>query len=225
MKNIFEIILSYYLKRYNLIKILYRFVMKTLNISKTDINSFWAFTSETFVLKNIFLKAPGTWVNKDIWFNLICYQISIKKYNKHMQLISEIFFAHYNFSKGDGNWTTKIHSSDRYCSRKGFRTFPELNITASPVGSINATYIVRNDVDEAEYPGESIIEDRSFDITGRYYRPPNVPMDDSLSDRKLDDVIPHDVPVTYQIVEGGSKRGGKKLISSDGYTYTLRASI
>lgn len=103
MKKMFENILLYYLKRNNLIKIMYRYEMKKLNIPKTDIKFEMYFLFGNSHPKPlywiiIFLKVSGAWVNKNIWFDFIFYQIFIKNYNKHMQLISESLFAHYNFS-------------------------------------------------------------------------------------------------------------------------------
>ncbi|KAH3832766.1 hypothetical protein DPMN_106061 [Dreissena polymorpha] len=66
------------------------------------------------------------------------------------------------------------------------------------------------------------VEDRSFNITSRNIEAPIVPLDRSILERPLDDVIPEDRPVTYEVISGGSKRGGNKLISSDGYTYAAR---
>ncbi|KAH3703514.1 hypothetical protein DPMN_078552 [Dreissena polymorpha] len=65
-------------------------------------------------------------------------------------------------------------------------------------------------------------EDRSFNITGQNIEAPIVPLDRSILEWPLDDVIPEDRPVTYVVISGGSKRGGNKLISSDGY-YILQA--
>ncbi|KAH3814481.1 hypothetical protein DPMN_142982 [Dreissena polymorpha] len=66
------------------------------------------------------------------------------------------------------------------------------------------------------------VEDRTFNVTNREINQPNVPLDVSLRERPLDTVIPEDGPVTYEVVTGGTKRGGKMLISSDGHSYTAK---
>ncbi|KAH3826946.1 hypothetical protein DPMN_128873 [Dreissena polymorpha] len=66
------------------------------------------------------------------------------------------------------------------------------------------------------------IDDRSFDISNRNNERPHVSLDESLPDRPLDGIIPNAVPTTYNVVESGSKRGGRLLVSSDGYTYNAR---
>ena len=64
------------------------------------------------------------------------------------------------------------------------------------------------------------VEDRTFNVTNREINQPNVPIDVSLRERPLDTVITEDGRVTYEVVTGGTKRGGKILISSDGHSYT-----
>ncbi|KAH3830753.1 hypothetical protein DPMN_104005 [Dreissena polymorpha] len=39
---------------------------------------------------------------------------------------------------------------------------------------------------------------------------------------RLDDVIPEERPVIFEVISGGSKQGVNKLISSDGYTFTAK---
>ena len=46
----------------------------------------------------------------------------------------------------------------------------------------------------------------------------------SLADPELDDSLPVDGPVSFHVIANGSKRGGPKLVSSDGYSYTVRVS-
>ncbi|KAH3699222.1 hypothetical protein DPMN_074178 [Dreissena polymorpha] len=46
------------------------------------------------------------------------------------------------------------------------------------------------------------IEDRLFNITGRNIEAPIVPLDQSILERPLDDVIPEDRPVTYEVISG-----------------------
>jgi len=43
-----------------------------------------------------------------------------------------------------------------------------------------------------------------------------------ILDDDLPDVILPDQPVTYTFLEKGSKRGGRLLVSSDGYTYGVK---
>ena len=49
----------------------------------------------------------------------------------------------------------------------------------------------------------------------------------SLDDPELDDYVPDASPVdiTFEKVAGGTKRGGRKLVSSDGYCYTVKVSF
>ncbi|XP_052226200.1 uncharacterized protein LOC127841419 [Dreissena polymorpha] len=68
------------------------------------------------------------------------------------------------------------------------------------------------------------VEDRTFNISNREIEQPNLPLDDSVRERPLDAVIPEDGPITYDVVTGGTKRGGKKLVSSDGHSYTAKRS-
>ncbi|KAH3749988.1 hypothetical protein DPMN_184504 [Dreissena polymorpha] len=63
------------------------------------------------------------------------------------------------------------------------------------------------------------IDDRSFDISNRNIERPHVSLHESLPDRPLDDIIPNAVPTTYEVVESGSKRGGRLLVSN---TYNAR---
>ncbi|KAH3751333.1 hypothetical protein DPMN_185886 [Dreissena polymorpha] len=59
------------------------------------------------------------------------------------------------------------------------------------------------------------VEDRTFNISHREIEQPNMPVDDSVRERPLDAVIPEDGPITYDVVTGGTKRGGKKLASQE----------
>jgi hypothetical protein len=43
-----------------------------------------------------------------------------------------------------------------------------------------------------------------------------------IEDPDPSDSFVADTPVTYEIVEGGTKRGSKKLVSSDGYSYVVK---
>ncbi|XP_053384651.1 uncharacterized protein LOC123549348 [Mercenaria mercenaria] len=102
---------------------------------------------------------------------------------------------------------------------------PVRSRSISPVHELlNATYVIRDSADSSMPEMDlqsSFIEDRSFD-DGRSFSQPAPQLDESLRDRSLDDSIPDDAPVTFNVVEGGTKRGGQKLVSSDGYTYTRR---
>ncbi|XP_052804648.1 uncharacterized protein LOC128234441 [Mya arenaria] len=69
---------------------------------------------------------------------------------------------------------------------------------------------------------DGILEDRTFDILNRSFDRPHHPLDESLPERPLDKKVPTDLPATFEVIEGGSKRGGRKLVSSAGYTYTAR---
>ena len=66
------------------------------------------------------------------------------------------------------------------------------------------------------------IADRTFDIGDRNFALPRTPLDESLSDAVLDDEVPIDTPTSYSIVENATQRGGRKLVSSAGYTYSIR---
>ncbi|KAH3830292.1 hypothetical protein DPMN_103532 [Dreissena polymorpha] len=107
---------------------------------------------------------------------------------------------------------------------------PDTSIPNSPIRELSQTYTVRSDGDlDVVEPEEdrmeeasNTIDDRSYDISNRNIERPHVLLDESLPDRPLDDVIPNAVPKTYEVVESGSKRGGRLLVSSDGYTYNAR---
>ena len=43
-----------------------------------------------------------------------------------------------------------------------------------------------------------------------------------IEDPDPSDSFVADTPVSYEIIEGGSKRGSKKLVSSDGYAYVVK---
>lgn len=46
----------------------------------------------------------------------------------------------------------------------------------------------------------------------------------SLLDPDVDASFPDDGPVTFDEVSLGTKRGGRKLVSSDGFTYTVKVN-
>ncbi|KAH3800419.1 hypothetical protein DPMN_154052 [Dreissena polymorpha] len=66
------------------------------------------------------------------------------------------------------------------------------------------------------------VEDRTFNISNPEIEQPNLPLDDSVRERPLDAVIPEDGPITYDVVTSGTKGGGRKLVSSDGHSYTAK---
>lgn len=47
----------------------------------------------------------------------------------------------------------------------------------------------------------------------------------SLLDPDVDASFPEDGPVTFEEISMGTKRGGRKLVSSDGFTYTVKVHI
>ena len=47
--------------------------------------------------------------------------------------------------------------------------------------------------------------------------------EDSIEDPTIHECPVGEFPVTYRIVAQGSKRGNKKLIDSDGYTYNIKS--
>lgn len=61
------------------------------------------------------------------------------------------------------------------------------------------------------------VPDVTFNLPGRNFQRPAAPQEAPLEDRVLTDDIPDDEPVTYEVVQSGTKRGGSKLIASDGY--------
>ena len=71
-------------------------------------------------------------------------------------------------------------------------------------------------------PINTTIADRTFYIGDRNFALPRTPLDESMSDAVLDDEVPIDTPTSYDIVENATQRGGRKLVSSDGYTYSVR---
>lgn len=44
----------------------------------------------------------------------------------------------------------------------------------------------------------------------------------SLDDPDLDESLPDDTRLTFEEVAGGTKRAGTMLLSSDGYSYTVK---
>ena len=103
-----------------------------------------------------------------------------------------------------------------------------INEITSPVQDelMNITYVVGDDEVHQMQEDESTVnstylEDRSFHINERDHNRQQPPPDARLpTDIPLDDVILPDGPLTFELVDGGTKRGAQKLVSSDGYTYT-----
>ncbi|OWF50368.1 hypothetical protein KP79_PYT09479 [Mizuhopecten yessoensis] len=63
----------------------------------------------------------------------------------------------------------------------------------------------------------------SFNVGDVPLEPVEVHHESDLDEGPAIDVsVVEDVAVTYQVVEGGTKRGGRKLVSSDGYSYTVK---
>lgn len=93
-----------------------------------------------------------------------------------------------------------------------------------PINEVNETDAAPMDDEDGPFDTPQRMADNTFDISNRSFERPSVPLDDSLPDQPLDDDIPDDQPVTYEVVEGGTKRGGKKLVGSDGFTYVVNVS-
>ncbi|XP_033727977.1 uncharacterized protein LOC117317302 [Pecten maximus] len=63
----------------------------------------------------------------------------------------------------------------------------------------------------------------SFNVSDISMESVEVHRESDLADATAMDIsVVEDVAVTYQIVDGGTKRGGWKLVSSDGYSYTVK---
>ncbi|KAK3103978.1 hypothetical protein FSP39_023386 [Pinctada imbricata] len=63
--------------------------------------------------------------------------------------------------------------------------------------------------------------DNSFDVSV-LINPTNPINESDIQQNGRNDTILDDEPVTYEIVEKGSKQRAKKLVSSDGYAYTVK---
>lgn len=79
------------------------------------------------------------------------------------------------------------------------------------------------DTCDATSTAHSVNLDRSFNVSLPINHPPQI-LDASLAEPEVDDVIldPEINTVTFTEVEGGSQRGGRKLASSDGFTYVWK---
>ncbi|KAH3714996.1 hypothetical protein DPMN_057699 [Dreissena polymorpha] len=96
------------------------------------------------------------------------------------------------------------------------------NLTSTDVSSVaadlepldNSTSIdvssVAADLDPLE--GTFNITQRNFDVTME-------PIGTALAKPELPDTVTEDVPITFTMLENGSKRGGRLLVSSNGYSY------
>ena len=93
--------------------------------------------------------------------------------------------------------------------------------TRDPINEVNESDAAPMDDEDGPFDTPQHIADNTFNINARSFDKPSAPLDDSLLDQPLDDDILDDQPVTYKVVEGGTKRGGKKLVGSDGYTYVV----
>ena len=48
------------------------------------------------------------------------------------------------------------------------------------------------------------------------------PTETALAEPELPDTVTEDVPITFTMLENGSKRGGRLLVSSNGYSYGVK---
>ncbi|KAH3890632.1 hypothetical protein DPMN_014717 [Dreissena polymorpha] len=48
------------------------------------------------------------------------------------------------------------------------------------------------------------------------------PRETALAERELPDTVTEDVSITFTMLENGSKRGGRLLVSSNGYSYGVK---
>ena len=66
--------------------------------------------------------------------------------------------------------------------------------------------------------------DVSFDVTAPIRA--EVPiLEDDMEDAIRDDTLLEDTAVTYDIVDGGTRQRQRRLVSSDGYAYTVKVCI
>lgn len=64
----------------------------------------------------------------------------------------------------------------------------------------------------------------SFTVNGDFSAPPTNP-EDSVIDDDIVDPTPEPMTVQYEIVEGGTSRGNRKLVDDRGFTYTERVRL
>ncbi|XP_052778138.1 uncharacterized protein LOC128215495 [Mya arenaria] len=78
--------------------------------------------------------------------------------------------------------------------------------------------------EQASFRDEYDMDTSDFDVT----RPDRELLQEnhetSLQDETVVD-LPEDAPIIYEMVEGGSVRGGQKLVSSDGYAYVKKRTL
>ncbi|XP_062616522.1 uncharacterized protein LOC134278217 [Saccostrea cucullata] len=86
-----------------------------------------------------------------------------------------------------------------------FRSVPVLESTREAEGSRNDELMV------------------SFNISRRAVVESPQVLEESIEDgNPVDDTVLEDVPVTFKVLEKGSSRGGRLLVSSDGYSYCVK---
>lgn len=113
------------------------------------------------------------------------------------------------------------------------RSPPRLNSTFSlwaptlpdlPTIDDDLTTEIVTEEDRRPNTPDASIADVTFDLPRGDIQHPDPVIEQSMVDPVLDDEIPVDRPETFEVVVNGSKRGGRKLVSSTGYTYTVRVS-
>ncbi|XP_056012453.1 uncharacterized protein LOC125679557 [Ostrea edulis] len=105
-------------------------------------------------------------------------------------------------------------------------------VSGSNTCSLNATYII--ETSDREGQTDTTGEDTnpppthnltaSFDVTRRPVGDEPEAIEVSLQEPALEEHILVDVPVTYKIIEQGSQRGKRKLVSSDSYEFVKKVS-
>ncbi|KAK3083417.1 hypothetical protein FSP39_022105 [Pinctada imbricata] len=80
------------------------------------------------------------------------------------------------------------------------------------------------DIDDFNPPTRDVPLDASFDLPDRSISINQEPSETTFhANDTLPTQVPDDVEITYRIIEKGSKRGGRLLLSSDGYSYGVKA--
>ncbi|XP_076088514.1 uncharacterized protein LOC143058925 isoform X2 [Mytilus galloprovincialis] len=70
-------------------------------------------------------------------------------------------------------------------------------------------------------PLDDTLPDHSFDITLEVAEE-NPVVESDIEDPELSDSFVEDIPVTFEVVENGTMKRAKKLVSSDGFSYTVK---
>ncbi|XP_052079666.1 zinc finger CCCH domain-containing protein 4-like [Mytilus californianus] len=70
-------------------------------------------------------------------------------------------------------------------------------------------------------PLDDTLPDHSFDITLEVAEE-NPVVESDIEDPELSDSFVEDRPVTFEVVENGTMKRAKKLVSSDGFSYTVK---